>query len=134
MDTYIKIIDGNIVEAPQNYNGIINYNLDEDLMRADGWKPLIPAIVPPETEIRMYHFDYEEKTNEIDEIVVFDETQEEAIARKARVEKERKTDEINNKISELETMSQYDIIFGNEENIKCYQDVIKGLEETRDNL
>lgn len=131
---FVKIIDGNIVEAPQNYNGIINYNLDEDLMRADGWKPLIPAEIPPETEIRMYHFDYEEKTNEIDEIVVFDETQEEAIARKARVEKERKTDEINNKISELETMSQYDIIFGNEENIKCYQDVIKGLEETRDNL
>lgn len=131
---FVKIIDGNIVEAPQNYNGIINYNLDEDLMRADGWKPLIPAEIPPETEIRMYHFDYEEKTNEIDEIVVFDETQEEAIARKARVEKEQKTDEINNKISELETMSQYDIIFGNEENIKCYQDVIKGLEETRDNL
>lgn len=131
---FVKIIDGNIVEAPQNYNGIINYNLDEDLMRADGWKPLIPAEVPPETEIRMYHFDYEEKTNEIDEIVVFDETQEEAIARKARVEKEQKTDEINNKISELETMSQYDIIFGNEENIRCYQDVIKGLEETRDNL
>ena len=131
---FVKIIDGNIVEAPQNYNGIINYNLDEDLMRADGWKPLIPAEVPPETEVRMYHFDYEEKTNEIDEIVVFDETQEEAIARKARIEKERKTQEINDKITELETMSQYDIIFGNEENIKCYQDVIKGLEETRDNL
>ena len=131
---FVKIIDGNIVEAPQNYNGIINYNLDEDLMRADGWKPLIPAIVPPETEIRMYHYSYEEKENEIDEIVVYDETVEEAEERIKRIDKENKTNEINQKISELEKMSQYDIIFGNEENIKCYQDVIKGLEETRDNL
>ena len=131
---YCKLIDNEIIEAPQNYNGIMNYNLDEGLMRADGWKPLIPATTPPETEIRMYHFEYQENTNNIKEIIVYDETEQEAQERIKRIDKERKTEEINNKIQELEILSANEILYNNIENIRVYQDVIKGLEETRDNL
>lgn len=134
MNTYIKLIDGNPIEAPQNYNGIINYNLCPELMIQDGYKLLVPAIVPPETEIRMYHFDYEEKSSEIDEIVVYDETQEEAEERIKRVDKENKTNEINEKIDELERMSVKEILNNNTSNIEVYKEVINGLEQTKANL
>ena len=76
---YVKLIDNNIYEAPQNKDGVINYNLDIDLMLADGYKPLIKAVIPQTT--RMYHFEYVEHENDITEIVVYDETQAEAEAR-----------------------------------------------------
>ena len=76
---YAKLIEGKIEDAPQNKDGVINYNLDVDLMIADGYKPLIKAEIPQ--TIRMYHFEYEEHENDITEIVVYDETQEEADAR-----------------------------------------------------
>lgn len=86
---YVKLVDGQPVEPPMNKGNIINYNMNVEALIADGYKILVPAEVPPETEIRMYHFEYEEKAETIDEIVVFDETQQEAEARKARVERER---------------------------------------------
>lgn len=131
---YCKLINNEIIEAPQNYNGIMNYNLDEDLMKADGWKPLISATIPPETEIRMYHFEYIENVNDITETIVFDETIKEAQERIARLEKERKTYEINQKIEELEKMVTDEILFKHEENIEVYREVIQGLKDTRDNL
>ena len=76
---YVKLIEGKIEEAPQNKDGVINYNLDVDLMIADGYKLFIRAIVPQST--RMYHFEYVEHENDITEIVVYDETQEQADAR-----------------------------------------------------
>ena len=85
---YVKLIDGKIEDAPQNKDGVINYNLDVDLMIADGYKLFIRAIVPQST--RMYHFEYEEHENDITEIVVYDETQEEADARILEQAKEAK--------------------------------------------
>lgn len=132
---YVKFISNvQVQEPPINKDGIINYNLNIEKLIEDGYKPFVPAEVPPETEIRMYHFEYQNNTNDIQEIVIYDETIEEAEERIERVEKERKTQEINEKISELERMSQYDILFDNKENIQCYKDVITGLESTRDNL
>ena len=86
---YVKLIENQIEQAPVNKDGICNYNLDVERMVADGYKLFIPAELPPDTEIRMYHFEYEENTDNITEIVVFDETQQEAQERIARIERQR---------------------------------------------
>lgn len=132
-EIYVKLIDGNIFEAPENYNGIMNYNLDIDRLIADGWKILIPAEIPEHTN-RMFHIEYRENSNNIEEIVIYDETQEQADAREAADRKRNKTIEINEKISELETKSVQEIVNGNTQNIEIYKDIINGLIETRDNL
>ena len=86
-DKYVKLIDGHIFEAPENYNGIMNYNLDVERMIEDGWKLYVPTERPVTN--RMFHIEYEEDEDSIAEVVVFDETQEEADAREARQEAER---------------------------------------------
>lgn len=53
---------------------------------------------------------------------------------KDQQEKQQKILEIDSKISELESLIIKELRLGNEENIQVYNDVIKGLEETRDNL
>jgi len=63
--------------------------------------------------------------------LIFDENWEEKVLQK---EKEQKIQEINQKIAELEQESVKEILYGNDENIKVYQDVINGLVETRNNL
>lgn len=87
---YVKLIDGKIEEAPQNYNGIINYNLDVERMIADGYKFFVPVTPPSEEEIRMYHYEYIENIDNIQETIVYDETQEEADLRKLNQAKENK--------------------------------------------
>lgn len=49
-------------------------------------------------------------------------------------EKRQKIQEINEKIDELNQMIINELRLGNEENIQVYNEVIKGLENTRDNL
>ena len=46
-------------------------------------------------------------------------------------EKQRRNQEIDNKIKELEQMSILDVLHGNTENIKLYNDVIAGLEAAK---
>lgn len=50
---------------------------------------------------------------------------------KQEQEREQRNQEIDNKIKELREMSLIDIMNNNEENIKLYNDVILGLEESR---
>ena len=127
---YVKIIDNQIFEAPENYNGVMNYNLDIVRMLSDGYKLLIEAEIPAEDEIRMYHFEYEETAENILEKVVFDETTQEAEARIERIHKEERTQEINKKIAELEQMSLSELLYGHEENIKIYQEIINSLKKS----
>lgn len=82
MDVYIKLIDGEPCLPPQNKDDILNYNMDIELLIEDGYKRLINADIP-ET-IRMYHFEYHEMEDTIEEAIVYDETQEEAEARIAK--------------------------------------------------
>lgn len=131
---YVKLIDGKIEEAPVNKDGICNYNLDVERMIADGYKLFVPVTPPSEEEIRMYHYEYIENIDNIQETIIYDETQEEAEERIKRINKENKTNEINQKISELESLIIKELRLGNEENIQIYNEVIKGLEETKDNL
>ena len=73
MDKYAKLIDNSIELAPQNKGAILNYNTNVELMVEDGYKLLVEAEKP--VTIRKYHVGYEEKENEIDEVIVFDETE-----------------------------------------------------------
>lgn len=85
--TYAKLIEGQLEFAPQNKGSIINYNANVELMIADGYK-LFVEVERPETN-RRYHIGYNETSSEIQEQIVYDETQEEADEREAQEEKER---------------------------------------------
>lgn len=84
---YAKLIDGNLEFAPQNKGSIINYNTNIELMKADGYKLFVEAERPITN--RRYHIEYNETEDEIQEVVVYDETQEEADEREAIEEHER---------------------------------------------
>lgn len=73
--------------------------------------------------------DYEIRRTE-NEIQAWGYTQEEIEEK----EKENKAQFINEKIKILQEMSLKDILHNNIENIKIYNDVISGLEETKNNL
>lgn len=86
---YAKLIDESNVEfAPKNKGAIVNYNMSDELMRADGYKPFSEASLPEYTN-RMYHLEYSETSEEVIEQVVFDETQEEADERERQEEEDR---------------------------------------------
>lgn len=91
MDRYAKLIEGSVEFAPKNKGSIINYDLDVEAMIADGYKLFIPAEIPITN--RMYHYEYVENTDNITEVVVYDETQEEADARELKNAKETKYSE-----------------------------------------
>ena len=84
---YAKLIDNKVEFAPKNKGSILNYDLDIEQMLADGYK-LFVEVERPETN-RLYHIGYEETADEILEVIVYDETQEEADAREAQQERER---------------------------------------------
>ena len=116
---YIKLIDGAPSEAPVNKDNIINYNMDEELLKADGYKLLVVAPLPPETEIRKYHIEYEEKEETIEEVVVFDETQEEAEARLEREERQR-IDSLTLTPSDVERALYYSELEMDFDDLKAY--------------
>ena len=43
---YAKLIDGKLVEAPNNYRGIINYNRYPERMVEDGYKEVVQTPIP----------------------------------------------------------------------------------------
>lgn len=104
---YVKLIDGIIYEAPVNKDGICNYNLDVDRMIADGYKLFIEAEVP--TTNRMYHYEYAENPDNITEIIVYDETQEQADARELEQAKLAKYQENDAKADEKRYNQEFTI-------------------------
>ncbi len=79
MAKYVKFISKTQIEyPPKNKGSIINYDQNVEMLKQDGYKKLVPAEVPGPEEIRMYHIEYVEKPSTIKEIIVFDETEEEA--------------------------------------------------------
>jgi len=89
MTRYAKLINDIITFPPINdYDrGIMNYNLDIPQLIADGYKEFI-EVERPQT-IRFYHISYDETSSTIEEVIVYDETQEEAEARIAQQERNR---------------------------------------------
>lgn len=84
---YAKLINNSIEYAPRNKDGVINYNLDIDLMLADGYKPVVQVEIPLTN--RMFHIGYIENRDNITEVIVYDETQKEADKRAEKEEEER---------------------------------------------
>lgn len=87
MMKYAKLIGNEIEFAPQNKGAIINYNTNVELMVADGYKLFVEAERPVTN--RMYHIGYNETSDEIQEVIVYDETQEEADERERQEEEQR---------------------------------------------
>lgn len=134
---YVKLIECQIEQAPVNKDGICNYNLDVERMIADGYKLFIPAEVPPDTEIRIYHFEYVENTDNITEIVVYDETIEEAQERVLTDAKREKTKEALNKAYDYEQngMVEYkncvfEMSLSNRQNLKDTVDALVAIGKT----
>ena len=98
-DLYVKLIDGQIVLPPKNANGVINYNLNIELLIQDGYKLFVKAQ-PPEPTNRKNHIGYRETKDQIREIIVWDETQKEADARVLNELKALKIQENDNKRDE----------------------------------
>lgn len=121
---YAKLIDNILELAPSYKNGILNYNSEynEPKLFEDGYKKFIQA---EREENHYYNISYQENTHEIIELLE-DITE--------QVTKAKKVNEINEKIVVLKQESINELLYGNKENIKIYQDIIKGLIETRNNL
>ena len=89
---YVKYISQTEIEYPPRDKGsIINYNINYELLTQDGFKQLVP-VEKPETN-RKYHIEYVDNAKSIAEVIVYDETQEEADARDLEVAKEEKITE-----------------------------------------
>lgn len=84
---YVKLINNVLEFAPQNKGAIINYNTNVELMEADGYKLFVETERPVTN--RTYHIDYNETSDEIQEVIVYDETQEEANEREMQEEEKR---------------------------------------------
>lgn len=101
---------------------------NENIMIANTPNPLIAYGLPVQELPEDYEYG---KYIVVDGELVLNPNWEEEQAEK---EKQAKIAEINSKIEELEKESVHDVLYGNKENVKVYQDVINGLVETRDNL
>lgn len=80
MTQYVKFISTTQIEyPPKNKGNVCNYDLDIQRLIADGYKELLQAEKPITN--RMYHIEYTNNTNNVAEVIVYDETQAEADAR-----------------------------------------------------
>lgn len=86
-ERYAKLVDNVLEFPPKNKGSILNYDLNIELMRADGYKAF--ARVEPVETNRRNHIEYEEDEVEIREVRVYDETQEEADERERQAEEDR---------------------------------------------
>jgi len=101
MNTFAKFISETEIEyAPKNKGGIINYNLNEELLSDDGYKPLISADIP--VTDRKYTIIYEETETEIIEKINYTETEEEYTNRKNNEEIQLEIDLLNSYLTDTD--------------------------------
>lgn len=133
---YVKFISNlEIQEAPQNYKGIINYNLDIERLIQDGYKVLIPVVIPEHIN-RLFHIEYVENIDNIEEIIVYEETQEEADERELESAKENKKQEALNKAYDFEQNGSveykncvFEMSLSNRQNLKDTEEALTELGE-----
>lgn len=98
---YAKLISKTEISfPPKNKDNILNYNLNIDLLIADGYKEFI-EVERPITN-RFYHIEYQENETNITEVIVYDETQMEADERELKTAKEAKYNEALSKAYDYE--------------------------------
>ena len=59
---YAKLVNGELVEAPYNYRGIINYNKYPERMAEDGYKPVEYTKMPADGQDE---YDYTDEENPV---------------------------------------------------------------------
>lgn len=121
---YGKLENNILIYAPSVKDDIFNYNSDynRDRLYEDGYKEIEFA---EREEGHFYSVTWEETENKIKEIL--EDITEETI-------KHKKMKDINDRIEELKKLFAESIVNDELSNIKIYQDVIKGLEDTRNSL
>lgn len=92
MFKYAKLINGELQYAPTNKGSICNYNLDIELMKKDGYKPVTEVQLP--TNDRLYKVVLKETKDAIVEQIEYLESEDEYNLR-------IKTSDFENQILEL---------------------------------
>ena len=85
---------------PKNKGTVINYNLNEELLLNDGYKPLL-TIEKPNND-RLYEIKHEESENNIQEVINYLESEEEYENRKKEENIQSQINVINIQINELD--------------------------------
>ena len=75
---YAKLVNGELIPAPTNFRGVINYNRFPERMIEDGYKPVERSVIPEdgldkydengeliEKASKSYESQYQEKKNKI---------------------------------------------------------------------
>lgn len=117
-ELYVKLEGDQLVTPPINKENIINYYLDKEAIKADGYKLFVPAEIPKDA-IRIFHMEYEEGEDTITELVVYDETQEEAEAR-IREQRRRYLDALTLTPSDVERALYYSELHMDFDDLKAY--------------
>lgn len=60
----------NVIDAPVNQGSVFNYNLDEAAMRADGFKLVLPDVLPVSVDMVCPEIRYREKEEVIEQYYV----------------------------------------------------------------
>lgn len=85
--SYAKLINNKVEFAPKNKGAILNYNQNKEMLLADGYREFIKA--EPEFGHLKYHIEYNITDTQLQEIIIYDETEEEYKAAKEKEEAER---------------------------------------------
>ena len=85
---------------PKNKGTVINYNINEELLLNDGYKPLLTVEKP--NNDRLYEIKYEESANNIQEVINYLESEEEYENRKNEENIQSQINVINIQINELD--------------------------------
>ena len=98
--SYAKLNDGVIEFAPKNKDGIMNYNLAEDLLLEEGYKPVIESDKPQNA--RLYKISYSEDENNICEQIDYLETQQEFEKRQLNTELQYMIENLEREINDID--------------------------------
>ena len=101
MTEFVKRHSETVIEyAPVNKGSIINYNLDEEALKADGYKTLIKAEHPNNS--RLYRLKYREDESFVYEIIDYLETEDNFNVRIAEEDYELECSRITSLINDLD--------------------------------
>ena len=89
MQKYAKLTDGKIEFAPKNKGAISNYNLSDELMEKDGYKPLVVVEEPTPEKPIIHYRDTKERIEQYAEAKPIEQK-----ASEARAERDRRINAI----------------------------------------
>ncbi len=101
MEKFVKLISETQIEfAPTIKGSILNYNLDVETMKADGYKPLVKTEYP--TNDRLFKIKYSEDETYVYENIEYLESEESFNAKKKQEKFELECSRITSLINDLD--------------------------------